>query len=426
MRLTPEQEQFILAHEHEDVRETALRFVRGDMPLLLAQIAGRQKAEKKIPQWYAKKGIVYPVHLSLEQSSSELTALYKASLLSGNNEARGDASLGNERVKSFFSTYEHNVFVDMTGGMGIDFSFMSPYFRKAVYVEKNEDLCRIATHNFDVLDLINTTVYCSDAEDFLKQTAPLDVIYLDPSRRDVSGKKLFRIEDCSPDLSEIKSLLLEKSDRIMVKYSPMLDISLAVKSLGNVREVHVVSVDNECKELLFLLSNGKEDTIQEDTIKEVVTEPFFMAVNLKTAGGMEAFPFTMKQEQNAVISFAEDPSRYLYEPNASILKAGAFKSVAQTYNLQKLHINSHLYTSDELVMNFPGRIFEVISFFTPNKKNIKNFSRETKKANITVRNFPMTVADIRRKTALEEGGDTYLFATTLFDGRKTWIVCRKV
>ncbi|MEA4917496.1 THUMP-like domain-containing protein [Proteiniphilum sp.] len=392
MQLTSEQKQFILTHERQDVRETALRFVRDDMPLLLAQIAGRQMAEKKIPSWYAETDIVYPPHLSLEQSSSELTACYKASLVLGKNET----------------------FADLTGGMGVDFSFLSPHFREAEYVEQNEDLCRIAEHNFAELGLTNATIHCAGAGTFLRETAPLDFIYLDPSRRDNIGRKVFRIEDCNPDLSEIKPLLLEKSNKVMVKYSPMLDISLAVKSLGCVSAVHVVSVDNECKELLFLLSEA------------AVEEPLFIAVNLKKRGEKELFSFTMVQEQKAVVPFAENPGHYLYEPNTSILKAGAFKSVAQAYHFQKLHINSHLYTSDELVADFPGRVFEVETFFVPNKKNIKIFLQDTKKANITVRNFPMTVAGIRRKTGLTDGGDIYLFATTFSDERKVWVKCRRV
>lgn len=409
MQLTSEQKQFILAHESEDVRKTALRFVRDDMPLLLTQIAGRQMAEKKIPSWYAETAVFYPPHLSLEQSSSELTARYKASLVSGEN----GMSFATAATNLTSIEGENDTFADLTGGMGVDFSFLLPHFLKAVYVEQNKDLCRIAAHNFRLLGLENATVHCADAETFLKETASLDFVYLDPSRRDNAGRKVFRIEDCSPDLSEIKPLLLAKSDRIMVKYSPMLDISLAVKSLGFVSAVHVVSVDNECKELLFLLS------------QTAVEEPLFIAVNLKRCGEKEVFSFTMAQEQKVMISFADKPGRYLYEPNASILKAGAFKSVAEAYHLQKLHIHSHLYTSDELVADFPGRVFEVETSFLPNKRNLKSFLQDTKKANITVRNFPVTVAEIRRKTGLEDGGDIYLFATTLADGQKVWIVCRK-
>jgi hypothetical protein len=420
MQLTSGQRDFILAHEREDVRETALRFAREDMPLLLAQIAGRQAAEKKIPSWYAEAAIFYPPHLSLEQSSSELTARYKASLLSENNEAGLNFSV-TETLRTP-AMWKNGAFADLTGGMGVDFSFMARHFREAVYVERSEELCRIAEHNFGVLGLKNATVRCAGAERFLKETSPLDLIYLDPSRRDDAGRKLFRIADCSPGLPEIKPLLFEKSDRVMVKYSPMLDISLAVKSLGCVREVHVVSVENECKELLFLLSK----TVEDKPVKELEDEPLFIAVNLKRSGERERFSFTMAQEQDAAVTFAGEPGLYLYEPNASILKAGAFRSVARMYALRKLHVNSHLYTSDKLVENFPGRIFKVEAFFTPNRKNIKAFSQETKKANITVRNFPATVAEIRRKTGLEDGGDTYLFATTLAGERRVWVKCGKV
>lgn len=399
MQLSLSQKEFIRAHGEEDVRALALRFSREDMALLLSQIAGRQMARLKIPSWAGQDDILYPAHLSLEQASSELTARYKASLVSAITEDSAEA--GNAR------------FADLTGGMGIDFSFMSPLFREADYVEQNGELCRIAEHNFGVLGLHHATVHCDHAAHFLEDAAPYDLIYLDPARRDEAGRKVFRIGDCTPDLTEINELLLEKAGQVMVKYSPMLDISLALKTLGNVSEVHVVSVDNECRELLFLLSKTGDDS------------PQYVAVNLKRSGEMDRFSFAMAQEQQADISFADAPGRYLYEPNASILKAGAFKSVAKSYNLQKLHINSHLYTSNVLMADFPGRISEVETFFVPNRQNSKSFTRETKKANIAVRNFPMTVAEIRRKTGLTDGGDLYLFATTLSDERKVWIICRK-
>lgn len=400
MQLSLSQKEFIRTHGEEDVRALALRFSREDMPLLLSQIAGRQTARLKIPSWVGQDDILYPAHLSLEQASSELTARYKASLVSAI--AEDSAKKGNGR------------FADLTGGMGIDFSFMAPCFREADYVEQNEELCRIAKHNFGVLGLHHATVHCDQAAHFLENAAPYDLIYLDPARRDEAGRKVFRIEDCTPDLTSLKDRLLEKAGQVMVKYSPMLDISLALKTLGNVSEVHVVSVDSECKELLFLLS------------KTAGEAPQYVAVNLKRSGGEERFSFAMAQEQQAEISFADAPRRYLYEPNASILKAGAFNMVANRYGVKKLHRNSHLYTSDNLISDFPGRIFEVEKLFVPNRNNIRLFLQDTKKANIAVRNFPITVAEIRRRTGLTEGGDLYLFATTLFDERKVWIVCRKV
>lgn len=393
MQLSDEQKQFIHVHEYEDVRDLALRFSsREDMPFLLSQIAGRQVAATKIPSWHENEEIIYPVHLSLEQASSEQTARYKASLVSQKSDS----------------------FVDLTGGMGVDFSFFAPKFREAVYVERNVELCEIATYNFERLGLKNAAVRNDDGETFLSEMPKADFIYLDPSRRDNTGKKVFRIEDCSPDLSEIKTKLCEKSDLAIIKYSPMLDISQAVKTLGEVFEVHIVSIDNECKELLFLLS------------KTAVEEPRFIAVNIKKSDRTDVFSFTVSEEQKAQISFADKLGRYLYEPNASILKAGAFKSKAKAYDVAKLHINSHLYTSDKLIVDFPGRIFEIEASCSPNKRELKLFLSETKKANIAVRNFPMSVAEIRRKTNLKEGGDVYLFATTLADERKVWIKCRKV
>lgn len=427
MQLTSEQMQFVLTHEHDDLHKTALRFVREDMPLLMTQIAGRQMAKKKLPSWYAVKDIYYPPHVSLEQSSSELTARYKASLITGadSHPLVGSSSLEGYPPKAV--KWQNGSLADLTGGMGVDFSFMSPYFRQAAYVEQNDALCKIAEHNFRVLELENVEVHCAAADIFLKDAAGLDVVYIDPSRRDHTGQKVFRIEDCSPVVPDLLSVLFEKSNRVMVKYSPMLDITLALKSLDCTTEVHVVSVDNDCKELLFLLS--KSTSVQADNERSLNNSSegaLFVAVNLTHLGKVERFGFTMKQEQCCDIAFCKQPGRFLYEPNASILKAGAFKSIAAKFDIQKLHVNSHLYTSDRLVDDFPGRVFEIESYFAPNKRSLKSFLQSTKKANITVRNFPMTVAEIRRKTGLKEGGEVYLFATTHSDEQKVWIVCRKI
>jgi 16S rRNA G966 N2-methylase RsmD len=387
METSSTQQAFILAHEHEDVRELALRYSGEDMPFLLAQIAGRQTAKQKIPSWYGIDEILYPVHLSLEQASSEMTARYKASL----------APEGKARL------------VDLTGGMGVDFSFLAPRFGRAVYLEQNEELCALAAHNFGLLELKNATVIQGKSEEYVSHMERADLVYLDPARRDEGGRKVFRIGDCTPDLTRLKEGLLEKADRIMIKYSPMLDISLALKTLGDVREVHVVSVENECKELLFVLSKEGGECICQ-------------TVNLLRGGERVAFGFTPAEEaQEAVL--APEPGRFLYEPNASVLKAGAFNAVANRYGVKKLHRHSHLYTSDSRVADFPGRTFEVDSCFVPNKKNLRVFLSETKKANIAVRNFPMSVAEIRKRSGLKEGGDCYLFATTLADGRKVWIIC---
>lgn len=390
MQISQNQKEFILSHEEEDVRDLALRFSGEDMPLLLAQIAGRQKARQKVPSWYAQDDLIYPVQLSLEQASSEVTAAYKGSLTTGNRD----------------------LLVDLTGGMGVDFSLMAPGFREAMYVEQNKTLCEIAAHNFRALGLTHATVHNADAGAFLSTMEEADWIYLDPSRRDDGGRKVFRIEDCTPDLSLIRPLLLEKAAQVMIKYSPMLDISLAVKTLSQVQEVHVVSVDNECKELLFLL-------------KREAGECRYHTVNIKKNGDREQFSFgTAEEEREAELT--AQPGRYLYEPNASILKAGAFNVVANRYQIKKLHRNSHLYTSDMVVADFPGRVFRIEKVFAPHKEQIRQLLSETKKANITVRNFPMSVADIRKKTGLKEGGNSYLFATTLADDRRVWIVSQKL
>ncbi|MBK5195113.1 MAG: SAM-dependent methyltransferase [Proteiniphilum sp.] len=390
MKLFPTQQEFIFTHENEDVRDLALRFSGENMPFLLAQIAGRQMAKHKIPSWYRISEIVYPVHLSLEQASSEITARYKRSLLPEKGER----------------------FVDLTGGMGVDFSFVAPSFRRAFYLEQNEELCRIAVHNFGLLGLKHAEIRNGKSETVLPLMEKADLIYLDPSRRDEGGRKVFRIEDCSPDLSQLKDLLLEKADRVMIKYSPMLDISLAVKTVGDVSEVHVVSVENECKELLFILT------------KDAV-ECRYHAVNLYRGGEKKVFCFTREEEmQEAVLT--SQPCRYLYEPNASVMKAGAFNAVGNSYQVKKLHRHSHLYTSDLLLSDFPGRIFTIDEVIVPNRINIRRFVSETEKVNIAVRNYPTSVAEIRRKTGLKDGGDSYLFATTLADGQKVWIVTRKL
>ncbi len=387
---------FILQNEHEDVNQLALKLNNEkendcDNLFILRQIKGRQIAKNKLPTWYAHLEIVYPSHLSLEQASSEVTARYKTSLI------------GNE-VQSF---------ADLTGGMGVDFSFLATRFEKSIYVEQNKELCETAVYNFNLLGIKKFFVENSSSETFLSKTDAVDVIYLDPSRRDQSGRKVVRIEDCSPNVAEIQDLLFKKSKLVLVKFSPMLDIALAVKNLKNINEIHVVSVDNECKELLFLLSGTPKLTK-------------YVAVNLNKITGIQKYCFTPEEEQNSAVSFAETVRKYLYEPNSSILKAGAFRSVACKFSVQKLHVNSHLYTSDKLVLDFPGRIFEVQNRFTPNKKNIKTFVSNTKKANIVVRNFPMSVAEIRQKTGLKEGGEIYLFATTLMDNEKIWIIGDKI
>ncbi len=390
MNLTPAQQSFIQEHEREEVHALALRYKGKDIPFLLVQIAGRQMAQKRIPTWYRNRELLYPVHLSLEQASSEMTARYKASLI----------------------RRQGKLFADLTGGMGVDFSFLAPHFQRALYADRDETLCRLAMHNFAKLGLTHAEVHQLESELILSQLPYADLIYLDPARRDKEGRKVIRIEDCSPDLSQLTVQLREKAEQVMIKYSPMLDISLAVKTLGRVSELHVVSVENECKELLFLLS------------KDAGT-PLIHAVNLKKEGGSEQLHFSPAEEKNEA-AYCVAPDRYLYEPNSSILKAGAFNVTAHRFSLHKLHKHTHLYTSSRLVKNFPGRTFQVEEWFLPDRKQIRQFVKTFPQTNITVRNYPHTVSEIRNRWRLQEGGDHYLFATTLADGQKVWIRCRKL
>lgn len=393
--LSAEELRFIEEHERDDIRDLALRkslFEGKDAPFLLSQIAGRKTAKNKIPSWYANPQIVYPQHVSMEQASSEITAAYKASLLSGS----------------------HGRLIDLTGGLGVDFVAMLAHFDEGVYVESNEELCRVAAYNFGVLGIENVTIENTSAGDYLSRNPQADLIYLDPSRRDSTGRKTFRIEDCQPNVSELMPMLASASPRILIKYSPMLDIGLAVKSLANVGEVHVVAVDNECRELLFVL----ETTATEAPCR-------YVAVNLKKNGRSEIFSFST-QEKMSPANYAQTLGTYLYEPNAAILKAGAFDIVASRHDVLKLHPNTHLYTSDELKNDFPGRVFEVEDVFSPNKHHLRNFVSSNPQANISVRNYPDSVAEIRKKTGIKEGGNRYVFAATLNDGQKKWIVCSKI
>ncbi len=389
---TKEQKEFIKTHQDDDVRQLALRFSRHDMPFLLTQIAGRQIAKHKLPTWYANDEIIYPPHISLEQTSSEITARYKTSLL----------------------PHQSKTMIDLTGGLGVDFYFLSQQFQHAIYVEQNTELCQIAANNFASLSLSAYQIVNGQSEVFLQNSTPVDFIYLDPSRRDKKGRKVYRIEDCSPNVAELKEQLTEKADMVLIKYSPMLDISLALKTLGLVSQVHIVSVENECKELLFVLK------------KNAPSDCIFKTVNIHKNGHEETFTLRWLEEQISPVSYADTPQKYLYEPNTSLLKSGAFKLLSSKFNLKKLHTNSHLYTSDELVADFPGRVFLVKESFAPNKKNIQQLVSQTPKANLAVRNFPMSVAEIRKKTRLMDGGNIYIFATTMANEQKLWIVCQKV
>ena len=391
--LNPQTTQFVEEHENDDIRKLALKSNTNpevDLSAALMQIAGRQSAKEKIPFWYAHKNILYPGHLPLEQCSSQITATYKASLCKG------------------------ETLTDLTGGLGIDFAFMSVNFQQSTYVEQQEVLCRLADHNFRILGLKEIKIVHGNGVDFLKQMEPVDCIFIDPARRNEHGRKTVGISDCEPDIKKLSGFLIEKADKTIIKLSPMLDITQALSDMPMAGELHIVSADNECKELLLILNKKKpEDKTQVHCI------------NIKK-DRLQRFIFDYGQESNTSCEFTSIPEKYIYEPNSSILKAGAYKLTARFYQLKKFHPNSHLYTSDLLIKEFPGRIFEYRNLFSLNKKEVRTELNGISKANITVRNFPESVDSLRKRLKLKEGGDIYLFATTLENDRKVILHCSRL
>lgn len=389
MNLSDELKAFIITHEADDVHSLALQakqYPDIDMEMAIRQITGRKIAKEKIPSWYANDNIIYPKHLSMEQCSSEQTALFKASLCGGESMA------------------------DLTGGLGVDCFFLAHGFNNAVYVEQQLELAEIAVHNFKILGQ-DIKVVNEDAVSYLSSMPPVNLIYIDPARRDNTGRKTVLIEDCTPNILDMESLLEEKSKQVMIKLSPMLDITLAVKSVKSVSDVYIISVNNECKELLFIKKGNTGKTL-------------YHCVNIQNSN-TDTYTFYKEDEDTISLNYTTKIAKYLYEPNASILKAGAYKSIAKAYSLDKLHPSSHLYTSDVLYEDFPGRKFVVDNICSLNKKDMKEYLSDIKQANITTRNFPLSVQEIRKKTGLKNGGDIYIFATTLADDRKVLLICHK-
>jgi hypothetical protein len=295
---------------------------------------------------------------------------------------------------------------------------MAEGFNEATYVERQEELCALASHNLPLLGLPHAQVINADSVKHLNNMPRQAVIFIDPARRDLKGRKTVAISDCEPNITLLHELLLQKAERVIVKLSPMLDISQALEQLPHVCEVHVVSVGNECKELILVMEASSHSANAR-----------IVCINLPTTTPTvwpSALSFTRQEEENATCTIATEIKGYLYEPNSVMLKAGAFRTIAMQYGVEKLHPNSHLYTSDRLVEDFPGRRFQVITHGGFSKREIKEFLSSVKKANLTVRNFPNSVADLRKRLKLAEGGDDYLFATTLKDEEKRWILCRKV
>lgn len=395
--LSNETSHFIQLHRKDDVRMLALQVGKHpevDMAEAVVQIAGWQVAEKKVPLWAQTEGILYPKHLSMEQCSSEVTARYKASLVKG------------------------ETFADLTAGFGVDCSFIARNFRSVEYVERQEVLCRLAEHNFPLLGLNHIRICHADGVEYLRDMEPVDCLFLDPARRDSHGGKTVAIAECEPDVCALESLLVEKGRMVMIKLSPMLDIASALRDLKYVRRIHVVAVHNECKELVLILRK------EPDEVERAAGEVIMSCEQVVNNSASQHFDFTYKEEREAVCPLAESVEAYLYEPGAALLKAGAYRLLTQYYGVKKLHTNSHLYTSAEAI-DFPGRRFRVEGVSGFGKKEIRDFLKGVEKANLTVRNFPASVAELRKKLKLKEGGELYLFATTLADGEKVLIKGRK-
>lgn len=380
--------QFIRENLNADVPTLALKKapVGTDVSLALRQIAARQLLQKKVPQWAENENLLFPVHLSIEQCSSEAAAKYKAGLLDG------------------------QTFADLTGGLGIDTFYISQHFQQTDYVEMQTELCDLARHNFAILKA-DVKVLNETAEDYLKRCEPKDCIFIDPARRDEHGRKTISISDCTPDVAALQDLLRQKAKRVLIKLSPMLDISKALEELCHVKEVHVVAVANECKEL---------DLIME---RDYQGEVHFVCVNLMT--NQQELCFTMAEERNSTTRLADGVMKYLYEPNPALMKAGCFKLLTACFDVYKLHRNSNLYTSDRLILDFPGRVFEVQDWAPYNKKIKSTLLADVKKASVAVRNFPLSVAELRKNLKIADGDENYVFATTLKGEEKIIILTKK-
>lgn len=392
---------FIEKNLDADVRRLALKGCRDqdvDFELVLRQVAGIQKSRQKLPSWAASDGILYPQHLSLEQCSSEQTARYKASVC--------------QRLIAKPSTL-----IDLTGGFGVDVSFMSQAFDEAVYVEKQEELFHIVEHNMRLLTK-NVRCLLDDGVEVLHRIGHVSMIYMDPARRDDKGSRTYGIAECTPNVLELKEELLDKADVVMLKLSPMLDWQKAVEDLGSrmVSEVHIVSVQNECKELLVVMSRETAAMRLFCVNDDHVWEPFI------DEGLSSASAFSSLSSDSAVPVTGD----YLYEPNASIMKAGCFKSLVSSFHVSQLESNSHLFVSEKLIDEFPGRKFRIAAITTMNKRELRDALRDIRQANITVRNFPMSVADLRKRLKMGEGGSNYIFATTLAKGLRVLIICQRI
>jgi hypothetical protein len=382
-------QQFIEDNIASDVSKLALQknpFPKTEWTTILQQIAAKQKAKTKLPTWFEAKNIVYPSKVSVEQTSSEKTAQYKASLVSGKN------------------------LIDLTGGFGVDDFYFSKTVENITHCEINSELSAIVKHNFEQLKVSNIKCFANDSTNVLEElNEKFDWIYIDPSRRNDAKGKVFMLKDCLPNVPELLDFYFSFSENVMIKTAPILDISAAISELKNIAEIHIVALENEVKELLFILKKNHESTIEIKTINLLKDK-------------RETFQFQLNSNTNKAIYSV--PKKYLFEPNAAIMKSGGFDELSVQFSLEKLHQHSHLYTSDELI-DFPGRVFEIQQIVEYNKSNMKSLL-ENKKANITTRNFPETVENIRKKWKIKDGGNLYSFFTTDMSNSKIVLLCEKL
>ncbi|MBR5673853.1 MAG: SAM-dependent methyltransferase [Muribaculaceae bacterium] len=390
--------RFVREHREEDVRTLALRGCRDegvDLPWALDQIQGWQTARRKLPSWAAIDGIVYPPHLSMEQCSSEATAIYKNGIVN---------SLPEECRETL---------IDLTGGFGVDFAFMAKCCCRAIYVERQEHLCEIAKNNFELLGLRNATVINRDAESVLDEMTAdpaSTLLYLDPARRDGNSARTYAIEDCTPNMLALLPRLFGVARHILIKLSPMLDWHKAVNDLGQcVAQVHIVSINNECKELLILMSSNHQG------------EPVIHCVN-----DGKSLIYTASDDNGVPTIAGNNDAKYLYEPNASIMKAGCFSVVTQRYPVAALATASHLFVSNNEIKDFPGRSFIIDAVTTTNKKEQAQAFAGITCANVATRNFPLTAQQLRQRLKLKDGGDIYVFGTTNAMGQHQLYICHKI
>ena len=445
-------QDFIRQHQDDDVRQLAFlasKYPEVDMPFALNQIRGRKMARVKLPRWASLEGIIYPPHISMEQCSSESTALYKAEL------AARLFGLPVSSLASFSDFSEEIGFVDLTGGFGVDFSYIAARLGvKSMYVERQAHLCEAAKENFGRLGLKNAIVKNGNGIEVLHSFLPkkddaastddslgiiydlplsllktklgLKLIFIDPARRDDAGNKVVSLKDCTPDVTVLQEEMLSKADYVIIKLSPMLDWHRAISELSHVREVHIISVNNECKELLLVLSAQNMGDMEASPADGEVKH----AGNLRIYCVNDAQSFVcdeldMESSPVRIAPPVLEEMQYLYEPNASLMKAGCFGVLSDRYDARMLSKNSHLFVSQAPIEAFPGRSFRIIAISSFNKKELKRHLSGITKANIATRNFPLSVAELRKRLKLKDGGETYIFATTLSDESHVLVITEK-